>query len=145
MLLRTIDSVARLRLPGFLSVWSSSNNTPDPAFWEPIERRCRELGPALQVLSASRNLEGFKAAALRLAMGAGPLPMPRSSASSDAELMWLIRNGSRIWSLASPTRRSGLIQAPQDHRDGCRSSIHAAMNAEYAGFFSISAWSSATR
>lgn len=31
----------------------------------------------------------------------------------------------------------GLIQAPQDHRDGCRSSIHAAMNAEYAGFFDI--------
>jgi cellulose synthase/poly-beta-1,6-N-acetylglucosamine synthase-like glycosyltransferase len=31
----------------------------------------------------------------------------------------------------------GLIQAPQDHRDGNRSFIHAAMNAEYAGFFDI--------
>ena len=31
----------------------------------------------------------------------------------------------------------GLIQAPQDHRDGDRSQIHAAMNAEYAGFFDI--------
>ena len=31
----------------------------------------------------------------------------------------------------------GLIQAPQDHRDGDRSFIHAAMNAEYAGFFDI--------
>jgi hypothetical protein len=29
------------------------------------------------------------------------------------------------------------VQAPQDHRDGHRSSIHSAMNAEYAGFFDI--------
>src|ERR1700681_3730528 len=32
-------------------------------------------------------------------------PMLRSSGSSMLT-MWLIRNGSRIWSLASPTRRS---------------------------------------
>jgi hypothetical protein len=31
----------------------------------------------------------------------------------------------------------GLIQAPQDHRDGDRSLMHSAMNAEYAGFFDI--------
>src|SRR6185312_10540127 len=33
--------------------------------------------------------------------------------------------------------RVGLVQAPQDHRDGDRSPLHAAMNAEYAGFFDI--------
>jgi len=31
----------------------------------------------------------------------------------------------------------GLIQAPQDHRDGERSLMHHAMNGEYAGFFDI--------
>jgi cellulose synthase/poly-beta-1,6-N-acetylglucosamine synthase-like glycosyltransferase len=31
----------------------------------------------------------------------------------------------------------GLVQAPQDHRDGARSVLHHAMNAEYAGFFDI--------
>ena len=31
----------------------------------------------------------------------------------------------------------GLIQAPQDHRDGERSVMHHAMNGEYAGFFDI--------
>jgi hypothetical protein len=31
----------------------------------------------------------------------------------------------------------GLVQAPQDHRDGERSVMHHAMNAEYAGFFDI--------
>jgi hypothetical protein len=33
--------------------------------------------------------------------------------------------------------RVGLVQAPQDHRDGERSLMHHAMNAEYAGFFDI--------
>jgi hypothetical protein len=31
----------------------------------------------------------------------------------------------------------GLVQSPQDHRDGDRSLMHTAMNAEYAGFFDI--------
>jgi hypothetical protein len=31
----------------------------------------------------------------------------------------------------------GLVQAPQDHRDGNRSVLHDWMNAEYAGFFDI--------
>src|SRR4029077_6384259 len=31
----------------------------------------------------------------------------------------------------------GLIQAPQDHRDGDRSVMHHAMQGEYAGFFDI--------
>ena len=33
--------------------------------------------------------------------------------------------------------RVGLVQSPQDHRDGDRSLMHHAMNAEYAGFFDI--------
>jgi hypothetical protein len=31
----------------------------------------------------------------------------------------------------------GMVQAPQDHRDGDRSVMHHAMNGEYAGFFDI--------
>jgi cellulose synthase/poly-beta-1,6-N-acetylglucosamine synthase-like glycosyltransferase len=31
----------------------------------------------------------------------------------------------------------GLVQAPQDHRDGKLSFMHAAMNSEYSGFFDI--------
>src|SRR5262249_13516546 len=31
----------------------------------------------------------------------------------------------------------GLVQAPQEHRDGDRSPLHYAMNGEYAGFFDI--------
>src|SRR5271167_1730767 len=74
MLLRTIDSVAQLDYPDFECV-VVINNTPDPAFWEPIERRCRELGPRFKFVCRAQ-------------------PMPRSSGSST-QTMWWIRNGSR--------------------------------------------------
>jgi cellulose synthase/poly-beta-1,6-N-acetylglucosamine synthase-like glycosyltransferase/exo-beta-1,3-glucanase (GH17 family) len=133
MLLRTIESVARLDYPDLECV-VVINNTPDPAFWEPIEKRCRELGPRFKFVCV-QNLEGFKAAALRIAM---------AQTAADAEIIGVIDADYVVdprWlkdlvpGFADPT--VGLIQAPQDHRDGCRSSIHAAMNAEYAGFFDI--------
>src|SRR5580692_5150535 len=133
MLLQTIDSVARLDYPNFECV-VVINNTPDPAFWQPIEARCRELGPRFKFLRVE-DLQGFKAAALRLAM---------AKAAADAEIIGVIDADYVVdprWlsdlvpSFADP--EVGLIQAPQDHRDGDRSLIHAAMNAEYAGFFDI--------
>jgi cellulose synthase/poly-beta-1,6-N-acetylglucosamine synthase-like glycosyltransferase/exo-beta-1,3-glucanase (GH17 family) len=133
MLLRTIESVARLEYPDFECV-VVINNTPDPAFWQPIEQRCRELGPRFKFICV-QNLVGFKAAALRLAIG---------ETAADAEIIGVIDADYVVDShwlrdlvpgFADP--EVGLIQAPQDHRDFCRSSIHAAMNAEYAGFFDI--------
>jgi exo-beta-1,3-glucanase (GH17 family)/cellulose synthase/poly-beta-1,6-N-acetylglucosamine synthase-like glycosyltransferase len=133
MLLRTIDSVAQLDCPDFECV-VVINNTPDPAFWQPIEKRCRELGPRFKFVCV-QNLEGFKAAALRVAM---------TKTATDAEIIGVIDADYVVdprWlkdlvpGFADP--EVGLIQAPQDHRDFCRSSVHAAMNAEYAGFFDI--------
>jgi cellulose synthase/poly-beta-1,6-N-acetylglucosamine synthase-like glycosyltransferase/exo-beta-1,3-glucanase (GH17 family) len=133
MLLRTIDSVAQLDYPDFECV-VIINNTPDPAFWQPIERRCQELGPRFKFICV-QNLVGFKAAALRIAI---------AQTAVDAEIIGVIDADYVVdprWlkdlvpGFADP--KVGLIQAPQDHRDGCRSSIHAAMNAEYAGFFDI--------
>jgi cellulose synthase/poly-beta-1,6-N-acetylglucosamine synthase-like glycosyltransferase/exo-beta-1,3-glucanase (GH17 family) len=133
MLLRTIDSVARLDYPDFECV-VVINNTPDPAFWQPIEARCRDLGPRFKFVRVE-NLEGFKAAALRLAL---------AQTAADAEIIGVIDADYVVdprWlrdlvpGFADP--KVGLIQAPQDHRDGDRSHIHAAMNAEYAGFFDI--------
>ena len=140
MLLRTIDSVAQLDYPNFECV-VVINNTPDPVFWQPIEMRCRQLGPRFKFLRVE-NLRGFKAAALRLAM---------TNTASDADIIGVIDADYVVdpqWlrdlvpGFSDP--EVGLIQAPQDHRDGDRSFIHAAMNAEYAGFFDI-AWLSATR
>jgi cellulose synthase/poly-beta-1,6-N-acetylglucosamine synthase-like glycosyltransferase/exo-beta-1,3-glucanase (GH17 family) len=133
MLLHTIESVARLDYPDFECV-VVINNTPDPAFWQPIEARCRELGPRFKFICV-QNLKGFKAAALRLAM---------AETADDAQIIGVIDADYVVdpgWlrdlvpGFADP--KVGLIQAPQDHRDGDRSQIHAAMNAEYAGFFDV--------
>jgi cellulose synthase/poly-beta-1,6-N-acetylglucosamine synthase-like glycosyltransferase/exo-beta-1,3-glucanase (GH17 family) len=133
MLLRTIDSVAQLDYPNFECV-VVINNTPDPAFWQPIEKRCRELGPRFKFVCV-QNLVGFKAAALRLAI---------AETADEAEIIGIIDADYVVdprWlrdlvpGFADP--EVGLIQAPQDHRDGGRSQLHAAMNAEYAGFFDI--------
>jgi cellulose synthase/poly-beta-1,6-N-acetylglucosamine synthase-like glycosyltransferase/exo-beta-1,3-glucanase (GH17 family) len=133
MLLRTIDSVAQLDYPNFECV-VVINNTPDPAFWQPIEARCRELGPRFKFVCV-QNLVGFKAAALRLAI-AETAPEAEIIGIIDADYVvdprWL---SDLVPGFADP--EVGLIQAPQDHRDGGRSQLHAAMNAEYAGFFDI--------
>jgi cellulose synthase/poly-beta-1,6-N-acetylglucosamine synthase-like glycosyltransferase/exo-beta-1,3-glucanase (GH17 family) len=133
MLLRTLDSVSQLNYPNFECV-VVINNTPDPAFWRPIQLRCEELGERFKFVCV-QNLVGFKAAALRLAM---------AHTADDVDIIgvldadyvvdpdWLV---DLVGAFADPS--VGLVQAPQDHRDGYRSIMHAAMNAEYAGFFDI--------
>lgn len=133
MLLQTIDSVARLDYPNFECV-VIINNTPDPAFWEPVKTRCDELGPRFKFIRVE-NLVGFKAAALRLAM---------AETAEDAEIIGVIdadyvvdSNWLRDLIPAFDNPKVAIVQAPQDHRDSNRSFVHSAMNAEYAGFFDI--------
>ena len=40
MLIQTLDAVSWLNYPNFECI-VVINNTPDPAFWEPIEAHCR--------------------------------------------------------------------------------------------------------
>jgi exo-beta-1,3-glucanase (GH17 family)/cellulose synthase/poly-beta-1,6-N-acetylglucosamine synthase-like glycosyltransferase len=133
MLRQTLDAVARLDYPNFECV-VVINNTPDPALWRPIEEHCRELGERFKFINVD-NLIGFKAAALRLAL---------EQTAPDAEILAVIDADYVVtpdWlkdlvpSFADPA--IGLVQAPQDHRDGSRSVIHSALNHEYAGFFDI--------
>ena len=133
MLIATIDSVARLNYPNFECV-VIINNTPDPAYWEPIEEHCRKLGERFKFINAPK-VEGFKAGALRLAM---------EKTAPDAEIIGVIDADYVVhpnWLsdlaplFADP--KVGLVQAPQDHRDGRRSPLHHILNGEYAGFFDI--------
>ncbi len=110
------------------------NNTPDPAFWQPIQDHCRVLGERFIFINAEK-VEGFKAGALRIAM---------DRTAADAEVIGIIDADYVVqpnWlkdlvpAFADP--RVGLVQAPQDHRDGDRSLMHYIMNGEYAGFFDI--------
>jgi len=133
MLKLTLDAVARLDYPNFECVLVI-NNTPDPTMWSPVEEHCAGLGERFKFLRAD-HLPGFKAGALRLALG---------HTAADAEIIavidadYVVDPGwlrSLVPAFADPT--VGLIQAPQDHRDGERSVMHHAMNGEYAGFFDV--------
>ena len=133
MLKQTLDSVARLEYPNFECVLVI-NNTPDPALWRPIEEYCRELGDRFKFIRRD-ELEGFKAGALRLAL---------ANTAADAEIIGIIDADYTVdpsWLkelvpvFADPA--TGLIQAPQDHRDAGRSVMHHVMNGEYAGFFDV--------
>src|SRR5580692_570055 len=133
MLKATLDAVARLDYPNFECV-VIINNTPDPAFWQPIQDHCRALGERFKFINAEK-VKGFKAGALKIAM---------DRTAVDAEIIGIIDADYVVqpdWLkdlvpvFADP--RVGLVQAPQDHRDGDRSLMHYIMNGEYAGFFDI--------
>ncbi|MGC1776470.1 MAG: glycosyltransferase [Xanthobacteraceae bacterium] len=133
MLNATLDAVARIDYPNLECV-VVINNTPDPALWRPVEDHCRELGERFKFVRVE-NLTGYKAGALRLAL---------SHTAPDAEIVAIIDADYVLdpdWLkhltplFADP--RVGFVQSPQDHRDGARSLMHTAMDAEYAGFFDI--------
>ncbi len=133
MLKATLDSVARLDYSNYECI-VIINNTPDPAFWQPIEEHCRALGSRFRMLRED-NLKGFKAGALRLAL---------AHTAPDAEVIGVLDADYAVqpdWLkdmaplFADP--KVGLVQAPQDHRDGDRSVMHHVMNGEFAGFFDI--------
>ncbi|HLX16006.1 MAG TPA: glycosyltransferase [Bradyrhizobium sp.] len=133
MLRATLDAVSRLDYPNFECV-VIINNTPDPAFWQPIQDHCRALGERFVFINVEK-VEGFKAGALRIAM---------ERTAADAEIIGIIDADYVVepdWLKdlvpVFADSRVGLVQAPQDHRDGDRSLMHYIMNGEYAGFFDI--------
>jgi cellulose synthase/poly-beta-1,6-N-acetylglucosamine synthase-like glycosyltransferase len=133
MLKASLDAVARLDYPNLECV-VVVNNTPDPALWRPVEEHCRALGERFKFINVE-SLSGYKAGALRLAL---------THTAPDAEIIGIIDADYVVdadWLkqlapiFADP--QVGFVQSPQDHRDGDRSPLHTAMNAEYAGFFDI--------
>ena len=133
MLKATLDAVARLTYQNFECI-IVVNNTPSPAMWAPVEEHCRSLGDRFRFINAPR-LDGYKAGALRLAM---------AQTAADAEIVGIINSDYAVtpdWlsdlvpAFVDP--EVGLVQAPQDHRDGDRSPLHHVMNGEYAGFFDV--------
>ena len=133
MLKTTLDAVAGLDYPNLECV-VVINNTPDPALWQPIEEHCRALGEQFKFVKVEQ-MSGYKAGALRVA---------HAHMAPDAEIVGIIDADYVVdpdWVrdllplFADP--RVGFVQSPQDHRDGGRSVMHRAMNAEYAGFFDI--------
>jgi cellulose synthase/poly-beta-1,6-N-acetylglucosamine synthase-like glycosyltransferase len=133
LLKQTLDAVAALDYPNFEAV-VVVNNTPEEFYWKPVEEHCRALGSRFKFVNVL-GLEGFKAGALNLAL---------EHAARDAEIVAVVDADYVVhpdWlkdlAPAFEDAAVGLVQAPQDHRDGDRSRLKAIMNSEYAGFFDI--------
>ncbi len=108
--------MARLDYPNFECVLVI-NNTPDPALWRPVEEHCRKLGERFKFVRID-HLKGYKAGALRLAL---------ANTASDAQVIGVIDADYVVehqWLKdlvpLFADERVGLVQSPQDHRDGAR-------------------------
>ncbi|MEW5703318.1 MAG: glycosyltransferase [Pseudomonadota bacterium] len=133
MLIATLNSLAALDYPDY-EVLVIVNNTPEEAYWKPVEAHCAHLGGRFKFLNLPK-IAGYKAGALNAAM---------TQTATDAEVIALIDADYVVdpsWlkdlvpAFADPS--IALVQAPQDHRDGGESVFKSVMNSEYAGFFDI--------
>ncbi len=129
----TLRSLAALDYPAY-EVVVLINNTEDEASVRPVETLCAELGPRFK-FHWYKKISGFKAGALNAALR-HTAPEAEVIAVLDADYTvspdWLAK-------LAPVFADSGvgIVQAPQEHRDGHESPLKAAMSAEYRPFFDV--------
>ncbi len=133
MVMETLDALAALDFPHF-EVLVVDNNTQDPKVWEPVEAHCRTLGPHFRFFHVA-PLSGFKAGALNFAL---------SHTDPSAEIIAVIDSDYTVapnWlrELVPQFKESkiGIVQAPQDYRDGAVNVFKAMCYSEYRGFFFI--------
>jgi exo-beta-1,3-glucanase (GH17 family)/cellulose synthase/poly-beta-1,6-N-acetylglucosamine synthase-like glycosyltransferase len=133
MVIETVNSLAKLDYPN-LEILVIDNNTKDPAVWRPVEAHCATLGERVKFIHVD-NLKGFKAGALNLGL---------RSCDPEAEIIGVIDSDYVVrpdWLTATApyfaNPKIGVVQCPQDHRDGRQSLFKEAINWEYAGFFNL--------
>jgi exo-beta-1,3-glucanase (GH17 family)/cellulose synthase/poly-beta-1,6-N-acetylglucosamine synthase-like glycosyltransferase len=133
MVMETLDALARLDYPDF-EVLLIDNNTPDESVWRPLEAHCAALGARFRFFHVA-PLSGFKAGALNFALrhtapDAAIVAVIDSDYSVDPQ--WLRH---LVPGFQDP--RLGVVQGPQDYRDGQQSAFKAMCYSEYRGFFHI--------
>ncbi|HCU25294.1 MAG TPA: cellulose synthase [Deltaproteobacteria bacterium] len=133
MVIATLESLARLEYPNF-EIIVVDNNTPDPALWKPVEKRCAELGPRFRFFTLGK-WPGFKAGALNFALRQTH-PEAKIIGVVDADYIvephWL-----RATVPYFQDSEVALVQAPQEHRGWEHSLFTRMENDEYSGFFRI--------
>jgi cellulose synthase/poly-beta-1,6-N-acetylglucosamine synthase-like glycosyltransferase len=132
MVIETLNSLKALDYPDY-EVVVIINNTPEAFYSAPVAARCRELGAHFKFLDITCT--GFKAGALNVALQ-HTAPDASIIAVLDADYV-VEKNWLNDLVPVFDDPQVGLVQAPQDHRDGDRSPLKTVMNSEYAGFFDI--------
>ena len=133
MLIETLDALAALDYPDY-EVLVIDNNTADESVWRPVQAHCARLGPRFRFFHVA-PLAGYKAGALNFALrqtDAAASVVAVIDADYVVRREWL-----RDLVPAFEAPRTGVVQAPQDYRDGGQSAFKAMCHAEYRGFFHI--------
>ncbi|CAO3422004.1 glycosyltransferase [Azospirillum doebereinerae] len=129
----TLTSLSRLDYPNY-EVVVLVNNTEEEHLVRPVEELCQALGPKFK-FHWYKKISGFKAGALNAALRHTD-PAAEIVAVLDADY-----TVSRDWlSKLAPVFADpsvGIVQAPQEHRDGHETALKAAMTAEYRPFFDV--------
>lgn len=133
VLAATLNSLARLDYPNF-EVVVLINNTEDESLVRPVEEHCVQLGPRFK-FHWYPKVEGYKAGALNAALR-HTAPEAEIVAVLDADYT-VARDWLRKLVPAFRDPSVGIVQAPQEHRDGHESALKAAMTAEYRAFFDV--------
>ncbi|BBO78445.1 glycosyl transferase [Desulfosarcina widdelii] len=133
MVIETLNALAELDYPRF-EVVVVDNNTKERQVWEPVEAHCRRLGGRFRFFHED-PLAGFKAGALNFAL---------KHTDPAAEIIAVIDSDYTVapnWLLDLVPQfkdaGTGIVQAPQDYRDGTENAFKAMCYAEYRGFFFI--------
>lgn len=134
MVIATIDSLAALHYPNF-EVLVIDNNTMDSALWEPVKKRCEELGEKFRFFTLGKY-PGFKAGALNFGLKNTD---PRAEVVGVVDADYVV---SPDWLQAAipyfiNDAEVALVQAPQEHRDWEGNLFQRMENDEYSGFFRI--------
>lgn len=129
----TLASLSRIDYPNY-EVVVLVNNTEEEHLVRPVEELCKALGPKFK-FHWYKKISGFKAGALNAALRHAD-PAAEIVAVLDADY-----TVSRDWlSKLAPVFADpsvGIVQAPQEHRDGHETALKAAMTAEYRPFFDV--------
>ncbi|HSO21119.1 MAG TPA: glycosyltransferase, partial [Desulfosarcina sp.] len=133
MVVQTLDALAALDYPRF-EVVVVDNNTKDRGVWEPVAAHCRSLGPRFRFYHQD-PLAGFKAGALNFALR-HTAAAAEIIAVIDSDYM-VAPNWLRDLVPQFKDARTGIVQAPQDYRDGAENAFKAMCYVEYRGFFFI--------
>jgi exo-beta-1,3-glucanase (GH17 family)/cellulose synthase/poly-beta-1,6-N-acetylglucosamine synthase-like glycosyltransferase len=133
LMIETLDALAALDYPSF-EVIVMDNNTKDPEVWGPVRAHCAALGGRFRFFHAN-PLPGFKAGALNFALRETD---PRAEVVAVIDADYLVdRRWLRDLVVAFADPEVGIVQAPQDYRDGAQNAFKAMCLAEYRGFFHL--------
>ncbi len=133
MVMQTLNALARLDYPNF-EVILLDNNTSDESLWRPVASHCETLGSRFRFYHFD-DVKGFKAGALNKALRlTDPAAEYIAVIDSDYQVAphWL-----RSVMPGFDDPKVGIVQAPQDYRDGKESLFKSILYEEYTGFFRI--------